>query len=236
MIYVVDFGFCKKYRSSKTGKHILPKINKTFSGTVRYASPNVLRGKIASRRDDLISLGYMLIYLYKRELPWDFNMPHFNVDKMIQIMHLKENNGYGILFKNLPHQFKEYIKYSRSLGFEQNPDYSYLRSLFNKIIMGFYCDYKKLSFSWTNSKNKLFIPINKYLRKATSQNRLLKSIKESSLNRVKRNTSQDVYSKNLVSAFVLQSQNNTISSLKVMSNSNNGNNIKQLNYIIQQLI
>ena len=45
IIYVVDFGFCKKYRSSKTGKHILPKINRTFSGTVRYASLNVLKGK-----------------------------------------------------------------------------------------------------------------------------------------------------------------------------------------------
>ena len=228
MIYVVDFGMCKKYRSSKTGKHILPKINRTFSGTVRYASLNVLRGKTASRRDDLISLGYMLIYLYKRELPWDFNMPHYNMDKMIQIMHLKNNNGYGILFKDLPHQFEEYIKYTRNLKFEQNPDYSYLRSLFNKIIMGFYYDYKKLSFSWTNSKNKLFIPSNTYLRKATSHNRLLKRIKESSLNRAKRDISQDVYSKKFVSPFILQSKNNVISTLDVMSNNNSGTKIHNL--------
>ena len=36
ILYVIDFAFCKKYRSSKTGKHILPKINRTFSGTIKY--------------------------------------------------------------------------------------------------------------------------------------------------------------------------------------------------------
>ena len=45
VIYIVDFGLCKKYRSSKTGKHILPKLTGKFNGTLRYASPNVIRGK-----------------------------------------------------------------------------------------------------------------------------------------------------------------------------------------------
>ena len=63
VIYVVDFGFCKKYRSSKTGKHILPKNTGKFNGTLRYASPHTIKGKEHSRRDDLISLGYMLIYI-----------------------------------------------------------------------------------------------------------------------------------------------------------------------------
>ena len=70
IIYIIDFGLCKKYRSSKTGKHILPKTIGTMSGTLKYASLNVLNGKELSRRDDLISLGYMLIYLLKRNLPW----------------------------------------------------------------------------------------------------------------------------------------------------------------------
>ena len=69
IIYIIDFGLCKKYRSSKTWKHILPKTIATMSGTLKYASLNVLNGKESSRRDDLISLGYMLIYLLKRNLP-----------------------------------------------------------------------------------------------------------------------------------------------------------------------
>ena len=65
VIYIIDFGLCKKYRSSKTGKHIFPKLTGQLNGTIKYASPNAIRGKEISRRDDLISLGYMLIYLLK---------------------------------------------------------------------------------------------------------------------------------------------------------------------------
>jgi serine/threonine protein kinase len=78
VIYVVDFGLCKKFRSSKTGKHLLPKLTGRFNGTLKYASPNVIKGKESSRRDDLISLGYMLIYLYKRNLPWKYNFDNIN--------------------------------------------------------------------------------------------------------------------------------------------------------------
>ena len=70
VIYIVDFGLCKKYRSSKTGKHLMPRLTGKFNGTLRYASSNVVRGKESSRRDDLISLGYMLIFILKKDLPW----------------------------------------------------------------------------------------------------------------------------------------------------------------------
>ena len=72
IIYIIDFGLCKKYRSSKTGKHILPNTNKNFFGNIRFSSSNVIKGKESSRRDDIISLGYMLIYFIKKGLPWDY--------------------------------------------------------------------------------------------------------------------------------------------------------------------
>ena len=50
VIYIVDFGLCKKYRSSKTGKHLLPKTTNKFEGTLKYASSNVVKGKETSRR------------------------------------------------------------------------------------------------------------------------------------------------------------------------------------------
>ena len=77
IIYVVDFGLCKKYRSSKTGKHILPKLLKNFYGNIIFASPNAIKGKEMSRRDDIISLGYMLIFLFKKNLPWNTNFKKF---------------------------------------------------------------------------------------------------------------------------------------------------------------
>ena len=64
VIYIIDFGLCKKYRSSKTGKHILPRNSGLINGTIKYISAYALSGKEPSRRDDLIALGYLLIDLY----------------------------------------------------------------------------------------------------------------------------------------------------------------------------
>ena len=237
VLYFVDFGFCKKYRSSKTGKHLLPKITRTFSGTIRYASVNILKGKTPSRRDDIISLGYMLIYLYKRELPWDFNMPRYDMEKMIQILRLKNNNGNGSLFRDLPPEFEDYIKYAKNLKFEQNPNYSYLRSLFLKIIEKNNFDYKKLTFTWIESKNKILygIPKNKFLRKSTSHSRIFRNIKENSLRKVKRDLSQDVYTKKVNDTFNINNHNKEISTLDEKSNNINNNNNK-LNDINSALI
>jgi len=183
-IYVVDFGLCKKYRSSKTGKHILPKLTGKFSGTLIYASSNVLKGKESSRRDDLISLGYMLIYLLKRDIPWNSSFKDLNKEKYYKLIYLKETNSNGELFKDLPDELVEYIKYTRNLKFEQDPDYIYLRSLFRKILLRSDFENNKLTFSWIDPREKdlLGIPKNNSKRKQTPQNRLLKTLKENRKN------------------------------------------------------
>ena len=71
LIHIIDFGLAKKYMSSRTGKHAKFTINKKWSGTSRFASANSLRGVAQSRRDDLESLCYLLLYLMKGNLPWD---------------------------------------------------------------------------------------------------------------------------------------------------------------------
>ena len=179
-IYVVDFGLCKKYRSSKTGKHLLPKLTGKFSGTLIYASSNVLKGKESSRRDDLISLGYMLIYLLKRDIPWNSSFKDLNKEKYYNLIYLKDTNSNGELFKGLPDELIEYIKYSRSLKFEQDPDYTYLRSLFKKILLRSDSENNLLTFSWIDPKDKnlLGIPKNNSKRKQTPQNRILKNLNE----------------------------------------------------------
>ena len=137
LIYIIDFGLCKKYRSSKTGKHILPKNIGTITGALKYASPNVIKLKESSRRDDLISLGYMLIYLFKKELPWEFNMKSINDlnrENYQKLINLKETDGNGNLFKKIPPELVEFVKYAKNLKFEQEPNYSYLRSIFYNII------------------------------------------------------------------------------------------------------
>ena len=154
LIYIIDFGLCKRYRSSKTGKHIPLRQTGKFNGTMEYASSYVLKGNESSRRDDLISLGYMLIFLFKKYLPWKISLKEINRTKYLELINKKESNDNGLLFKNLPQEIVEYIIYTNNLKFEQAPDYSYLSSLFKSIIFKMNLNYNKLSFSWITKPNK----------------------------------------------------------------------------------
>ncbi len=70
MVYIIDFGLAKKYRSSRTMQHIKYTNNKKLTGTARYASINALRGCEQSRRDDLEAIGYVIMYFLRGSLPW----------------------------------------------------------------------------------------------------------------------------------------------------------------------
>lgn len=70
LVYLIDFGLAKKYRSSRNLQHIKYTNNKKLTGTARYASINALRGSEQSRRDDLEAIGYVLMYFLRGSLPW----------------------------------------------------------------------------------------------------------------------------------------------------------------------
>lgn len=138
-IYLTDFGLSRNY--IKNGKHISFKSNKNLIGTLRYASINMHLGMEPSRRDDLESVGYMLIYFLKGVLPWQGIKRKTEEEHFIEIGDRKIITNLDKLCSDLPKQFKEYIKICRELRFDQKPDYELLKNLFltsakeNKIDM-----------------------------------------------------------------------------------------------------
>ena len=83
-----------------------------------------------SRRDDLESLGYVLMYLIRGSLPWQGLKAETKAKKYERIMNRKQSTTPAVLCEGHPDEFRRYFESVRSLGFDEEPDYSYLRGLF----------------------------------------------------------------------------------------------------------
>ncbi|XP_031502101.1 casein kinase 1-like protein 10 isoform X4 [Nymphaea colorata] len=147
-VYIIDFGLAKKYRDLTTHKHIPYRENKNLTGTARYASVNTHLGVEQSRRDDLESLGYVLMYFLRGSLPWQGLKAGTKKQKYDKISEKKMLTPVEVLCKSYPSEFISYFHYCRSLRFEDKPDYSYLKRLFRDLFIreGFQFDYV---FDWT---------------------------------------------------------------------------------------
>jgi serine/threonine protein kinase len=129
--YLVDFGISKVYRDSN-GVHIPYRDKKSFIGTTRYASLSAHDGIEISRKDDLESLLYVLIFLAKGNLPWQ-NLKVTENEKTRKVGEMKTKMSAEDLCKELPEEFVKFLNYVKNLSFKQNPDYVFLKGLFNKI-------------------------------------------------------------------------------------------------------
>ncbi|XP_065829382.1 uncharacterized protein [Oscarella lobularis] len=152
-VYVIDFGLAKKYRDSRTRVHIPYREDKNLTGTARYASINTHLGIEISRRDDMESLGYNLVYFICSNLPWQGLQAVTKRQKYAKISEKKMSTPVEVLCKGLPAEFAMYINYCRALRFEEAPDYMYLRQLFRILFRTLNHTYD-YTFDWTLLKEK----------------------------------------------------------------------------------
>lgn len=134
VIHVVDFGMAKQYRDPKTKQHIPYRERKSLSGTARYMSINTHLGREQSRRDDLEALGHVFMYFLRGGLPWQGLKAATNKQKYEKIGEKKQTTAIKDLCDGFPEEFNKYLSYVRNLGFEDTPDYDYLRDLFTKAL------------------------------------------------------------------------------------------------------
>ena len=161
-LYILDFGLAKKYRSSRTLVQYPYVKKKKLTGTARYASIHALEAYEQSRRDDLESVGYVLMYFLRGNLPWQGLKVRSKEDRYKKILEKKKETSSQDLCKEFPHEFFEYVDYSKNLEYEENPDYDFLRQKFLDVLKGLNEEMDYI-YDWT-TKSDLKIRRNKKSR------------------------------------------------------------------------
>jgi len=172
-LYLIDFGLAKKFRSSRTLKQFPLTKRKSLTGTPRYASINALQGYEQSRRDDLESAGYVLMFLLRGNLPWQNIKIKEKKDKYAKICNKKKEVSSKELGMNFPSEFAEILDYFKILGYTETPDYEMcMKKMLNVIAKANETfDY---IYDWTTKANlkkrrcsKSFDPKKKFKRSHT---------------------------------------------------------------------
>ena len=151
IVYILDFGLSKKYWSVSHKCHLPFIKGKKLTGTARYASINALSGCEQSRRDDLESIGYIIMYFIRGSLPWQGLKVNKKEDRYKKICEKKKETSAKDLCAGFPSEFETFVSYTRNLQFTEVPNYNYLRNLLKTILKkgGFTYDFY---YDWCTTK------------------------------------------------------------------------------------
>jgi casein kinase I family protein HRR25 len=139
-LFLIDFGLATFYINDDK-LHVPNTMNDCITGTPKYVSPHIHDGCRPARRDDLLSLGYIYIYMYANELPWDSVYTDVNAtqyESEIHIMHsknqqrkiLKEKENIGLVCTRINTRIENYFRFCHSYDYFDKPQYISLCSLF----------------------------------------------------------------------------------------------------------
>lgn len=143
-LYLIDFGLSKVYKENNNNNN----SSKSIVGTLRYASLYIHNKMMYSKRDDLISLGYLLIYLFKGELPWQNIKASNYEEKVLLIKKHKESLSIKKLCCNTNNVMNLYLNYCYRLDINENPDYNTLIKLFENKYNKLYDNINNIYYDW----------------------------------------------------------------------------------------
>ena len=149
VLYLLDFGLAKKFRSSKTLMQYPYVRKKKMTGTARYASIHALEEMEQSRRDDLESMAYVLLYFLRGSLPWQGIKVKAKENRYKKILVKKKETSSDELCETFPEEFKYLVDYTRNLGYTENPDYEKLRQNFVVLVKEKMCRNFDFVYDWT---------------------------------------------------------------------------------------
>jgi serine/threonine protein kinase len=150
-VFLIDFGLAKRYRDDRTGVHIPFRDGKQLTGTARYASIRTHLGVEQSRRDDVESLAYVLVYLAKGSLPWMGVQAENRQAKYDRIAEIKISTSVEALCQGLPLEFAAFVVDVRKLEFTDRPDYARYRAMLRDLFLreGYVYDH---AYDWVEKK------------------------------------------------------------------------------------
>jgi serine/threonine protein kinase len=134
-LFCIDFGLAKRYLT-KADNHIKFTEKKKFCGTARYASIAAHRHEEQGRKDDLESIGYILVYLFKGRVPWQGIKHKDKIRRYELIGERKAEMSEEELCSGMPKEFCIYLKYVRNMDFDEKPHYSALKKMFERLYEG----------------------------------------------------------------------------------------------------
>ena len=138
-VFVVDFGLTRRYRHAKTNAHVAYREGKSLVGTALYVSLNTHIGIEQARRDDMEGIAYVLVQFLKGSLPWQGLGGADRPEKYRRIFERKANTSVAELCQGVPGELATYLEYTRSLQFEEQPNYAYLRQLIFTAAARLHC-------------------------------------------------------------------------------------------------
>lgn len=155
-LHLIDFGLTKSIIDPKTKKHIPLLTGKNLIGTCRYVSLNGHYGFELSRRDDLLTLGFVMISFFKGRLPWSKLAFNKNSARFRKLGEAKAEAMKESLYKNCPPFFRNFMLIVGSLEFEECADFSALKFMVLKAAGEHNIDLTDNVFDWTLHLNRKY--------------------------------------------------------------------------------